>query len=80
MKITFWDNSLSERGTTISLYNYAYYNKYLLGNESIIMYDLNNPNNDENVIKKFKKEFLVFGFKNFYMVDKVLEKINSNMF
>ena len=29
VKIAFWDNSLSERGTTVALYDYAYYNKKL---------------------------------------------------
>jgi hypothetical protein len=39
------------------------------------MYELNNPNNDDNVIKKFKKEFLVFGFKNFLWLTKCLKKL-----
>ena len=26
--IAFWDNSLNERGTSIALYDYAYYNSY----------------------------------------------------
>ena len=28
IKIAFHDNQLCERGTTVSLYDYAYYNKY----------------------------------------------------
>ena len=35
VKIAFHDNQLCERGTTVSLYDYAYYNKHYLGNESI---------------------------------------------
>ena len=29
VKLAFHDNCLCERGTTISVYDYAYYNKYL---------------------------------------------------
>lgn len=39
MNIAFWDNCLCERGTTTSLYDYAYYNQTLLGNKSYIFYD-----------------------------------------
>ena len=27
VKLAFWDNCLSERGTTVAMYDYAYYNK-----------------------------------------------------
>ena len=39
VKIAFHDNQLGERGTTVAVFDYAYYNKHILGNESIIMYD-----------------------------------------
>ena len=57
VKIAFHDNQLCERGTTVSLYDYAYYNKHYLGNESIIMYYGNDHRNVPEVIEKFKKEF-----------------------
>tara|TARA_B000000477_G_scaffold93550_1_gene80571 strand:- start:2879 stop:5482 length:2604 start_codon:yes stop_codon:yes gene_type:complete len=57
VKLAFHDNCLCERGTTISVYDYAYYNKYYLGNESIIMYIGNDNRNVPEVIEKFKKEF-----------------------
>jgi hypothetical protein len=57
VKVAFWDNQLCERGTTLGLYNYAYYNKYLLNNESYIFYDRNNKENKSDIIQKFKKEF-----------------------
>ena len=41
VKIAFHDNQLCERGTTVSLYDYAYYNKHYLKNESIIMFQGN---------------------------------------
>jgi hypothetical protein len=72
MKIAFWDNSLNIRGTTVAMYDYAYYNRTLLGNESIIIYNVTQPPNDQNVINKFKKEFKVFGVDDFNKVDDIL--------
>ena len=45
IKIAFHDNYLCERGTTVAIYDYAYYNKYYLHYESIILYDGNNKAN-----------------------------------
>ena len=72
VKIAFWDNSLCERGTAIALYDYAYYNKHILLNESIILYNLTRSDNNNNVINKFKKEFDVIGVNNFNDVGKIL--------
>jgi hypothetical protein len=80
VKIAFWDNCLCERGTTVSLYDYAYYNKQLLNNESIIMYNTTRKENDVNVIEKFKKEFEVYGVSNFDHVDDILKKTNCDIF
>ena len=70
--IAFWDNSLSERGTTVALYDYAYYNKYILKNKSIILYDSTRTDTNPLVVEKFKKEFDVFSTDNFNKVDKIL--------
>ncbi len=37
MKIAFHSNQLSIRGTEVVLFDYAHYNKLLLGNESFII-------------------------------------------
>jgi hypothetical protein len=78
VKIAFHDNQLCERGTTISLYDYAYYNRTILGNESIILYDGKDKRNVDKVIDKFKKEFKLFPYTNWNEVDKILqqEKVN----
>lgn len=72
VKICFWDNSLCERGTAVSLYDYAYYNQTLLGNESIIMYNTTRVDNNDTVIEKFKKQFKVIGVPHFSKVDPIL--------
>jgi hypothetical protein len=72
--IAFWDNQLGERGTTIALYDYAYYNQSILKNKSFIFYDKNCQNNNLDVIKKFEKQFKVYGVNNFNEVDQILLK------
>jgi len=75
MKIAFWDNQLCERGTTVSLYDYAYYNEKILGNKSYIFYDKNNSENKKKIIEeKFKKSFIVHETDNFKEVDSYLLK------
>ena len=59
VKIAFWDNYLGERGTTVALFDYAYFNIKLLGNQSIIIYNKTLQSCDV-VIEKFKKEFDVY--------------------
>jgi beta-1,4-mannosyl-glycoprotein beta-1,4-N-acetylglucosaminyltransferase len=56
---------LCERGTEIAMFDYAYYNEKINKNKSIIFYDLNDQNNNELVIEKFKKEFEVIGYNAF---------------
>lgn len=70
--VAFWEDCLTERGSTIALFDYAYYNQIILNNKSIIFYDPKNKNNDEFVINKFKKHFDVFPCDNFDKVDKIL--------
>lgn len=79
IKIAFWSNQLCERGTEIAMYDYAYYNKTLLNNQSIIFYEKNNKNNNIKVIKKFEKHFQVFGVDNFQDVDDILKELNINI-
>lgn len=58
MKIAFHDNSLSLRGTTVAIYDWAYWTRHYLGVDPIIMYNMSNNFNSEDVIYKFKKNFL----------------------
>lgn len=75
IKIAFHDNQLCERGTTVSLYDYAYYNKYYLGNESIIMYCNSHQYNFPDVIEKFSKEFTLRPYGNWQQeADNILKE------
>lgn len=80
VKIAFWDNCLSERGTTVAMYNYAYYNRIILGNESIIMYNTTRVQNDTNVIAMFQTHFEVIGVSNFDTVDSILGEKGVDIF
>lgn len=62
MKILFHENQLSYRDTTTALFDYAKYNQEILGNESIIVYQKNNPNNFQQTIDKFKNNFSTFSY------------------
>lgn len=73
IKIGFWDNHLGERGTTIALYDYAYYNQTILKNKSYIFYDKNHQNNNQNVIQKFMEHFEVIGLEKFSDIDGYLK-------
>jgi hypothetical protein len=80
VKIAFHDNCLCERGTTVSLYDYAYYNKHYLGNESIIMYIGNDNRNVPEVLDKFKKEFKLRPYINWQSeADQILKEEGCNI-
>lgn len=72
--IAFHDNQLCERGSTVALFDYAHYNEKILGNESIIMYNKNNSENNKNVVQKFHKRFKCFGYDNFGEVDEIIRR------
>jgi len=80
MKIAFHDNSLCLRGTTIAIYDWAYWTRYYLDVEPIIVFDLKNNFNDNSVIKKFEKEFAVFGYEDKNQIDNILKQNTCDYF
>jgi hypothetical protein len=79
VKIAFWDNYICERGTSIALFDYAYYNIHILNNESIILYNKTISENDKDVIEKFKKKLNIYGVNDFKEVDQVLKDTNCDI-
>jgi hypothetical protein len=73
--IAFWDNNLNERGTSVSLYDYAYFNEKILGNKSYVFYGKNGKNIPD-IIDKFKKIFTVHETDGFKEVESYLIKYN----
>jgi hypothetical protein len=68
------------RGTTVAIYDWAYWTRHYLGIEPIIMFDVNHSANDSGVIEKFESEFSVFGYSNLSQIDTILEKNNCDAF
>jgi glycosyltransferase involved in cell wall biosynthesis len=80
MKIAFHDNSLCLRGTTVAIYDWAYWTRQYLDIDPIIMFNLKNNFNDESVIKKFENEFPVFGYEDKSQIDDILSKNKCDAF
>jgi hypothetical protein len=80
MKIAFCPVHLSERGTSVAVYDYAYYNEILLKNESIIIYQNNHYVTNKNMENKFRKRFKCLTYNNFGEVDNILENENVDAF
>ena len=80
MKIAFHDNALSLRGTTVAIYDWAYWTRHYLGVDPIIMYNSKNQFNDVGVIEKFSKEFPVFSYDEKSEIDTILSKNNCDAF
>jgi len=66
LKIGFYDNNLSVRGTSVALYQYADYNEKILGNKSII---ISRPSGDLEALPKFQKRFDTIFLHNFNSID-----------
>jgi glycosyltransferase involved in cell wall biosynthesis len=72
MKILFHENQLTERGTSVAMFDYAYYARDLLGIEPIITYRQENSN--PHAIQKFKDHFEVFSYESFNEVETYISK------
>jgi hypothetical protein len=56
-KVAFYSPHLGLRGTEITMYDFADYNEKILGNKSIIIYNIGHPFTHPEVVKKFKDRF-----------------------
>lgn len=74
MKVLFHSNQLGIRGTEVALFDYAFHNQALLGNQSAIAYDGMSERNDPLVIEKFQKHFPLYAYSDFSEFDASVEK------
>lgn len=74
MKIAFYSPHLCLRGTTVAIYDYAFYNELLLGNESLVIYDENDSRNDPSTIEKFRQTLNCLPIKSIAGLDDALTK------
>jgi len=61
--VGFYQPHLDIQGTGVSMYDYAYFNEKVLGNKSVIFYDLNDERSHKLAIKKFRNAFEVVALK-----------------
>jgi GR25 family glycosyltransferase involved in LPS biosynthesis len=78
--IGFHTDQISERGTEIAVYDYAYYNEKLYGNKSIIFYHHNNINTNFKAVEKFNSQFECYGYNKFEDIQEIVDKLNIKYF
>jgi len=72
MRIAFHSEQLGLRGTEIALFDYAYYNREILYNGSLIISDRNSPN--LQTLSRFEEHFPVVLYDDFSEVSRIVER------
>ena len=80
MKIAFHDNGLSVRGTSIALFDYAFYTREYLGHEPLIIFNLKHQSNSIEAYNKFKDQFQVIGYSDKSQIDSILQSNKCEAF
>lgn len=85
MKVLFHTHTLNFRGTAVAVYDYARYNQEVLGNESIICYDSNVPqeldvSTEKDVVDFIRKEFKVVSYSNDTELQKLCDEVDVAYF
>ena len=78
--VAFGENTICERGTTCSVFDYAYYNEKFLGNKSIIIYDKNSPAHKKEMIEYIETMFPVVASDSYKDIDHIVEKYEVTHF
>jgi hypothetical protein len=77
--IVFHCNSLNERGTSVAVYDYAFYCREYLNLKPFILYDLNFENIESSVFH-FKEQFETIGYESFEDVQNFIDKKDIEYF
>ena len=81
MRLLLHDNMLCLRGTTVAIFDYAFYCKKLFNIECSIIYNETLKYNDKSVINKFNKEFnIVKSYKNDQERFELIREINPDKY
>jgi len=81
MKIIFHDNSLCLRGTTVALYDYAFFCKKKWNIEPVILYNNTHFANHPLAIKKFDDEFgLSKSYNNLTEMQNIIDEVSPDVF
>jgi hypothetical protein len=81
MKILFHENSLCERGTSVALFDYAFFCKKIFNIDAFICYNATHPATHPTAIEKFRKEFdFVKSYNNFDEMQNIIDEVNPDVF
>ena len=78
MKILFHENQLTERGTSVAMFDYAFYCREYFNIEPIITYRKENSTNQ--AIERFSNTFQTFSYDNFNEVEDFILKNSIDAF
>ena len=73
-KIGFDTGLMSLRGAHVALFDYAFYNQKILGNESLVFYDQRSEKLAPTVFKKFKQVFNLIPYQNFSDINAYVDR------
>ena len=57
VKIAFWKSALCTDDSTQTIFDYAHLNQTVLGNESVVLYNRRNLDNNQEIVQRFKDHF-----------------------
>jgi len=82
--VAFWDDQLTERGTSVALFDYAAGNRDILGHRSLVLLDVSEPARARHhpaVLAKFRSTFAddVVEVDGFAGVDAVLARLGAHV-
>ena len=80
LTVAFHQCHLSERGTTVALYDYADYNETILGNKSIIIYQRHHVHTNTSMESKIKDRFETLTYSSFKQVEDMITEHNIDYF
>jgi hypothetical protein len=78
VRVLFHSNHLGIRGTEVALFDYAFFNQALLGNESVVAYDATRAENDPSVIDKFARHFHLHAYRDFSQFDRIVAEARAD--
>jgi hypothetical protein len=78
MRVSFDAGRLSERGTAVALYDYAFYARALLGVEPVILHDASGAVDDEQ-LTRFSRAFAVRPYRSLEQRVEVLEEAHVDV-
>lgn len=79
VKIAFHDMSLSVRGSSVAIYDYAHYNETILLNSSIIVIPYSESKIDPIISQKFSSRFPLFFYKTRDELENILTRENCDI-